>query len=217
MSNPIIAPSILAADFKNLCTELDKINKSSAEWVHFDVMDGIFVPNISFGFPVLEATRELTKKLIDVHLMIQHPSRFFESFKQAGADSISIHYEKNTSLENDLLQIGELGLKTGLVLNPDTPIHVIEPYLEHIDLLLIMSVFPGFGGQKFIEDTYSKVSKAKEIISKNHENILIQVDGGVSITNSKQLISAGADVLVCGSALFKSEDFTEYVEQLKIS
>lgn len=214
MTKTIIAPSVLAADFKNLTAEFEKINKSHAEWIHFDVMDGLFVPNISFGFPVLEAVSDLTDKFIDVHLMIEHPSRYFETFKNLGADGLSIHFEKNNNLRNDLLQIKDLNLKCGLVINPDTPVHLVEPFIDCIDMILIMSVYPGFGGQKFIEDTYEKVLKAKKLVSSYSESIKIQVDGGVSILNSHKLIEAGADVLVCGSALFKANDFCSYVDDL---
>lgn len=211
----IIAPSLLAADFRNLESEVARMNHSAAEWVHFDVMDGVFVPNISFGFPVLQALRALTDKFIDAHLMIEHPAKFFGEFKKLGANHLTIHFEGNSNLKQDLIQIRELGMSAGLVLNPDTDIQVIEPYLPYIDLLLIMSVFPGFGGQKFIEATFEKVRCAKDIISKSGFNIPIQVDGGVSVENSKQLIESGADVLVSGSALFKAPDFSAYVLALK--
>lgn len=215
MKYPIIAPSILAADFRHLENEITKINHSSAEWIHFDVMDGNFVPNISFGFPILEAVRSLTDKFIDVHLMIQQPHRYFEEFKKYGADGLSIHIENNLNLKNDIKSIQQLGLKAGLVLNPDTDIDTIIPYLDSLDLILIMSVFPGFGGQKFIEQTYQRVERVRQLIDSSEKNILLQVDGGVSIENSGKLILAGADVLVCGSAVFRAENFSNYIQQLK--
>lgn len=214
MNKIIIAPSLLAADFRNLEREFEKINKSQAQWLHFDVMDGINVPNLSFGFPILEAARKLTSKFIDVHLMINEPSRYFEEFKKYGADGLTIHFENNHHLNEDLNQIRKLDMKAGLVLNPDTDVNVIQPYLEQLDLVLLMSVFPGFGGQKFIEATYDRVKLARDIISKSGKCIILQVDGGVSIENSQTLIAAGADALVCGSALFKEEDFERYVLKL---
>lgn len=214
MSKAIVAPSLLAADFRNLEREFEKINSSIAEWIHFDVMDGHFVPNISFGFPLLEATRSLTNKFIDVHLMIENPSRYFKEFKRCGADGLSIHYEGNENIAESLQEIRKLGMKSGLVINPDTPVQSIEPYLPHIDLILIMSIMPGFGGQKFMESTYPKIVEAKKMIQNSGFKILIEIDGGVSVHNSKQLLDAGADVLVSGSALFKAENFQQYVTNL---
>jgi ribulose-phosphate 3-epimerase len=213
MSKVIIAPSLLAANFCNLENEFKKINSSSAEWLHFDVMDGCFVPNISFGFPLLEASRRLTSKFIDCHLMIENPSRFFEVFKKHGADGLTIHYEGNANLTEDLQKIKGLGMKSGLVINPNTDISVIAPYLDTVDLILIMAVYPGFGGQKFIENTTEKVKKVRSMIGSRH--IRLQVDGGVSLQNSAQLIEAGADTLVSGSALFQSENFSQYVLDLQ--
>ncbi len=214
MNKAIIAPSLLAADFRNLEREFDKINSSEAEWLHFDVMDGHFVPNISFGFPLLEATRSLTTKFIDVHLMIENPSRYFEEFKRCGADGLSIHYEGNENLAENLQEIRKLGMKSGLVINPDTPVSAVESFLPYVDLLLIMSIVPGFGGQKFMESTYEKIIKARRMIQDTKFNILLEVDGGISIHNSRQLIDSGANVLVCGSALFKVENFQSYVLDL---
>lgn len=214
MNKIIIAPSLLAADFRNLEREFEKINASSSEWIHFDVMDGVNVPNISFGFPLLEATRKLTKKFIDVHLMIANPSNYFEEFKKYGADGITIHYENQTNIKADLQAIKALEMQAGLVINPDTPFSVIEPFLDDLDLVLLMSVFPGFGGQKFIDATFEKVREVRKIIDSSQKDIILQVDGGVSIENSQRLIAEGADALVCGSALFKAEDFGEYVSKL---
>jgi ribulose-phosphate 3-epimerase len=215
MNNTIIAPSLLAADFKNLEKEFERINPSAAQWLHFDVMDGINVPNLSFGFPILEACRKLTDKFIDVHLMIEEPHRYFEEFKKYGADGLTIHYEKNSNIEGDLKKITALGMKAGLVLNPDTAVEVITPFLPNLDLVLIMSVYPGFGGQKFIEDTFERVKKARSLIDLAGRNIILQVDGGVSIANSRALLESGADALVCGSALFKASDFHGYIAELQ--
>jgi ribulose-phosphate 3-epimerase len=215
MNKVIIAPSLLAADFRNLEREFEKINYSEAEWIHFDVMDGQNVPNISFGFPLLEATRKLTDKYIDVHLMIENPSKYFEEFKKYGADGLTIHFENQPNIKEQLQTIKALGMKAGLVINPDTDVSVLEPYLSELDLILIMSVFPGFGGQKFIEATYDRVRIAREMITRSNKNIILQVDGGVSIDNSHRLIAEGADALVCGSALFKEDDFEGYVLKLQ--
>jgi ribulose-phosphate 3-epimerase len=214
MNKVIIAPSLLAADFRNLEREFEKINSSEAEWIHFDVMDGQNVPNISFGFPLLEATRKLTDKYIDVHLMIENPSKYFEEFKKYGADGLTIHFENQPNIKEQLQTIKALGMKAGLVINPDTDVSVLEPYLSELDLILIMSVFPGFGGQKFIEATYDRMRIAREMITRSNKNIILQVDGGVSIDNSHRLIAEGADALVCGSALFKENDFKGYVVKL---
>ena len=214
MNKVIIAPSLLAADFRNLEREFEKINSSEAEWIHFDVMDGQNVPNISFGFPLLEATRKLTDKYIDVHLMIENPSKYFEEFKKYGADGLTIHFENQPNIKEQLQTIKAIGMKAGLVINPDTDVSVLEPYLSELDLILIMSVFPGFGGQKFIEATYDRVRIAREMITRSNKNIILQVDGGVSIDNSHRLIAEGADALVCGSALFKENDFKGYVVKL---
>ena len=215
MNKVIIAPSLLAADFRNLELEFEKINSSEAEWIHFDVMDGQNVPNISFGFPLLEATRKLTDKYIDVHLMIENPSKYFQEFKKYGADGLTIHFENQPDIKEQLQTIKALGMKAGLVINPDTDVSVLEPYLSELDLILIMSVFPGFGGQKFIEATYDRVRIAREMITRSNKNIILQVDGGVSIDNSHRLIAEGADALVCGSALFKEDDFEGYVLKLQ--
>lgn len=215
MTNIIIAPSLLGADFCNLEREFEKINASSAEWIHFDVMDGIFVPNISFGFPLLEATRKLTSKFIDCHLMIENPHRYFAEFKKYGADGLTIHFEGNKDLKNDLIEIRNLGMKAGLVINPETGVDELKPFLTQLDLILIMSINPGFGGQKFMESTYDKIKATRKLITESGLDINLQIDGGVSIENSKRIIESGANVLVSGSALFKAENFIEYVEQLK--
>ena len=213
-SMSIIAPSILAADFKYLAAEIQKINESPAEWIHFDVMDGQNVPNISFGFPILEAIKPITNKTIDAHLMIQNPHQFIPEFIQKGVSHISIPIENNSRLRKDLELIKSLGATCGIALDPDTSIESIIPWLDIIDVVLIMSVQPGFGGQSFIETTYQKVARGKEIVNTSSRNILIEVDGGVSISNSSKLKASGADVLVSGSALFKSDDFNGYVNTL---
>lgn len=202
----IIAPSVLSADFTNLGKDIEMLNNSKAEWIHFDVMDGVYVPNISFGFPVLKAIRKNTTKFIDVHLMISKPEDYIEEFKKAGADGISVHWEGNTHIHSIIAKIKDNGMKAGIVLNPATSVSTVKDLLNDLDLLLIMSVNPGFGGQKFLENTYNKVKEAKELINKIGSKTLIQVDGGVSPLNSKRLFELGANVLVAGSAVFKSEN-----------
>lgn len=212
----IIAPSVLSADFSNLAQDIQMINDSKAEWIHYDVMDGVFVPNISFGFPILKAINKITDKFIDVHLMIVNPEKYINDFKEAGADGISIHWEGNIHVLSILNQIRDAGLKAGLVLNPATPINVITDIIDSIDTLLIMSVNPGFGGQKFIEKTYYRVAEAKALIQSKNANTIIQVDGGVGPSNAKKVFAAGADVLVSGSAVFKAVNPSEAIlEMLK--
>lgn len=211
---PIIAPSVLACDFKHLSQEIQRINESSAQWIHFDVMDGVFVPNISFGFPILQAVRALTPKFIDVHLMIVEPARYFEEFKKMGADHLSIHFEKNAEVMTDLKKIKSMGMTAGVVINPDTPASAVFHLLPYADVVLVMSVFPGFGGQSFIDTTFEKVKALKKEIQDNQYNTLIEVDGGVSVHNAKELLHCGADILVSGSALFKSADFETYVQSM---
>ena len=210
----IIAPSILAADFANLQKDIQLINDSEAQWVHFDVMDGVFVPNISFGFPLLQAVKRNTTKFIDVHLMIVNPEKYVKEFVAKGADGISVHYEGNLHVHSLLQQIREAGAKAGLVLNPHTPISVVKDILHLVDTLLIMSVNPGFGGQKFIPETVAKIAAAKALIKEAKTETLIQVDGGVNVENCVALKNAGADVLVAGSAVFKSSDPNAYISQL---
>lgn len=210
----IIAPSILAADFANLERDIKLIHDSKAEWVHFDVMDGLFVPNISFGFPILEAVRKHTNKFIDVHLMIVQPEKYIKEFANQGADGISVHYEGNLHIHSLLQQIREEGVKAGLVLNPHTPISLIKDVLHLVDTLLIMSVNPGFGGQKFIPETVKRVEEAKKLCDELNPNTIIQVDGGVNVENAHLLKAAGARSLVAGSAVFKSSNPTQYIQQL---
>ena len=210
----IIAPSILAADFANLERDIKIIHNSKAEWVHFDVMDGLFVPNISFGFPILQAVRKHTNKFIDVHLMIVQPEKYIKEFAKQGADGISVHYEGNLHIHSLLQQIREEGVKAGLVLNPHTPVSLIKDVLHLVDTLLIMSVNPGFGGQKFIPETVKRVEEAKKLCDELNPNAIIQVDGGVNVENAPLLKAAGARSLVAGSAVFKSSNPTAYIQQL---
>jgi len=203
---PIIAPSILSADFLNLGKDIKMINNSQAEWIHIDVMDGVFVPNISYGIPVVKAVRKATSKILDVHLMIVQPERYFEAFRDAGADSITFHYEASVHIHRSVALIHELGMKAGVVLNPHTPVNVLSEILPELDLVLIMSVNPGFGGQKFIENTYQKVKTLKQMIKAIRKEILIEVDGGVDLVNSTKLLHAGVDVLVAGNTIFSSAD-----------
>lgn len=215
MNSKLIAPSVLAADFANLQRDIEMINKSEADWFHIDIMDGVFVPNISFGMPVLEAIKKHAKKTIDVHLMIVDPDRYIKTFKDLGADILTVHYEACTHLHRSLQAIKSEGMKAGVAINPHTNVALLEDCINDIDLVCIMSVNPGFGGQSFIENTYKKVKQLKEIISKNNANTLIEIDGGVTNKNAKALIDAGADVLVAGSFVFKAEDPIATIADLK--
>lgn len=211
----LISPSLLSANFCNLEKDIEMLNNSQADWLHVDVMDGVFVPNISFGQPVIKHIKKIAKKPLDVHLMIVEPDKFFEDYKNCGADIITVHYEACTHLHRSLSKIKQLGMKAGVVLNPHTPICVLEDIIEMCDLVLLMSVNPGFGGQSFIENTYSKIKTLKQLIEKKNPNCLIEVDGGVNTANYKKLIEAGADVLVAGNAVFAAENPTETIKQLK--
>ncbi|WP_026464503.1 ribulose-phosphate 3-epimerase [Adhaeribacter aquaticus] len=212
---PIIAPSILAADFANIQSEIEMLNQSQAEWIHIDVMDGLFVPNISFGFPILEAVHKHATKTLDVHLMIADPGRYITQFKNAGADVITVHAEACTHMHRNIQQIKDLGVKAGVALNPHTPIQVLENVIEELDLVLIMSVNPGFGGQKFIQNTYRKVKETKQLIEAAGSKTLIEIDGGVNQENAAMLLQSGADVLVAGSFVFSSPDPIKTISSLK--
>lgn len=215
MKNTLIAPSVLAADFGNLQRDLEMINNSNADWFHVDIMDGVYVPNISFGMPVLETIQKHAKKTIDVHLMIVDPDRYIKTFASLGANVLSVHYEACTHLHRTLQAIKAEGMKTGVALNPHTSVTVLEDIINDIDVVCIMSVNPGFGGQSFIESTYKKIRQLKEIISRNKAETLIEVDGGVTDKNARQLVEAGADVLVAGNFVFKSANPTETIAELK--
>ncbi|RXR20564.1 ribulose-phosphate 3-epimerase [Flavobacterium amnicola] len=215
MKNTLIAPSVLAADFANLQRDIEMINNSEADWFHIDIMDGVFVPNISFGMPVLDAINKHAKKTIDVHLMIVDPDRYIATFKKLGADVLTVHYEASTHLHRTLQAIKAEGMKAGVALNPHTNVSLLEDVIKDIDLVCIMSVNPGFGGQSFIENTYKKVQQLKEIITRNGASTLIEIDGGVTSKNAKQLVEAGADVLVAGSFVFTAENPTQTIADLK--
>lgn len=211
----MIAPSLLSADFLNLRNDVEMINRSDADWFHCDIMDGVFVPNLSFGIPVIQAVKRLAQKPLDVHLMIVHPEHYFEAFAKAGADIITFHYEACTHIHRAVQQIKALGIKAGVVLNPHTPVCVLEDIIADLDVVLLMSVNPGFGGQQFIERTYDKVRKLRQMIDEQHASALIEVDGGVNTKNASALFAAGADVLVAGNAVFKSDNPINTIKELK--
>ena len=215
MKNTLIAPSVLAADFANLQRDIEMINTSEADWFHIDIMDGVFVPNISFGMPVLDAINKHAKKTIDVHLMIVDPDRYIATFKKLGTDVLTVHYEACTHLHRTLQAIKAEGMKAGVALNPHTNVDLLEDVIQDIDLVCIMSVNPGFGGQSFIENTYAKVEKLKALINKKNTATIIEIDGGVTNKNAKQLVDAGADVLVAGSYVFNAQDPIATIADLK--
>lgn len=217
MSQPIVAPSILASDFANLEREIKMINESEADWIHVDIMDGVFVPNISMGLPVMEAVNRHAKKPLDVHLMIVHPENFVEAFRKAGAASISVHVEACPHLHRNIQQIKALGCKAGVAINPHTPINTLENIIADIDVVCVMSVNPGFGGQKFIENTYPKVSALRDMIRSAGSNALIEIDGGVNQQNARPLLDAGANVLVAGNFVFSAPDPKKVISTLKAS
>lgn len=211
----MVSPSLLSADFGNLQHDIEMLNQSECDWLHVDVMDGIFVPNISFGQPVIKYIKKHAQKPLDVHLMIMDPGRYIDDFKSVGADILTVHYEACTHLDRVIHAIKDAGMKAGVVLNPHTPVCVLEDIVQECDMVLLMSVNPGFGGQKFIENTYSKVRQLRELCNRKNPACLIEIDGGVNTANAPLLYEAGADVLVAGNAVFKSENPIATIKQLK--
>ncbi|MBN8704085.1 MAG: ribulose-phosphate 3-epimerase [Bacteroidetes bacterium] len=211
----LLAPSILSANFAQLGNDIELLNKSNADWIHVDVMDGVFVPNISFGFPVLKSIKPIAKKPLDVHLMIANCDAYLTQFAEVGAAQITVHYEACTHLHRTISEIKKIGVKAGVAINPHTSVQLLADIVTEVDLVLVMSVNPGFGGQKFIDNTYSKISELKELLTRKNSKALIEVDGGVDLSNAQNLISAGADVLVAGNAVFGADDVLATINKFK--
>lgn len=211
----LVSPSLLAANFGNLERDIKLVNKSEADWLHLDIMDGVFVPNISFGFPVLDSVRKIVEKPMDVHLMIVDPDRYLTRFRDAGAKILTVQYEACTHLQRTVTEIRELGMKAGVALNPHTPVSLLKHTIPYIDMVLIMTVNPGFGGQKFISESFAKIEEIKEMIDAAGNEVLIQVDGGIDTTNAAKLIKAGVNVLVAGNSVFSSPDPVKTISRLK--
>jgi ribulose-phosphate 3-epimerase len=211
----LVSPSLLAADFGNLEKEILMVNRSQADWIHLDIMDGLFVPNISFGFPIIESVKKIAKKPLDVHLMIIDPDKYLSRFQEAGADILTVQYEACIHLQRTVSEIKRLGMKAGVALNPHTPVSFLVNTLPYIDMVLIMTVNPGFGGQSFIMESYNKIKDLRKLIDEGGYDILIQVDGGIDTHNARELIEAGVDVLVAGNAIFKSDDPENTIRRLK--
>lgn len=211
----LVAPSLLSADFLNLAQDINMVNNSMADWFHVDVMDGHFVPNISFGFSIISQIKSIAKKPLDVHLMISEPDKYLEDFKKSGADYLTVHYETCMHLHRTVNQVKKLGMKAGVVINPHVSVDLLKDILPEVDLVLLMSVNPGFGGQSFIETTYKRISRLRELIEKTKSNALIEVDGGVDVKNAAKLVDSGANVLVAGSAIFKANDPVDYIKKMK--
>jgi len=213
--NHLVSPSLLAADFGNLGKDIRMVNESRADWLHLDIMDGVFVPNISFGFPVIECVRKITEKPLDVHLMIIDPDRYLSRFCEAGASLLTVQYEACTHLQRTVTEIRNLGMRAGVAVNPHTPVSLLKNTLPYIDMVLIMTVNPGYGGQQFIMESYKKITELREMIDREGYNVLIQVDGGVDTGNAAELVRSGVNVLVAGNSVFSSDDPVSTIERLK--
>jgi ribulose-phosphate 3-epimerase len=211
----MIAPSLLSANFLKLSDEITMLNKSNADWIHLDIMDGVFVPNITFGFPIIKQIKKIATKPLDVHLMIIQPERYINEFKEAGADILTIHYEASLHLHRSLEAIKSLGMKAGVSLNPHSPVHLLSNVIGIADLVLLMSVNPGFGGQKFIPETYQKIAEIKELILKKKSSCLIEIDGGVDNTNAGKLFKTGADILVAGNSVFSAQNPEQMIKDIR--